>query len=266
MKRKKWKNMISIYFKSIYCTYKVFLRGRIAYRTAFISELIGIAATVLFYFFLGSSIKYQRGISYYGTESPLAFILSGMLLEEAFKPLRYNFPLAPEVFYMTLSSPKPLLLDIIQLWLGIYSYYFIITFAYSFVLLTFCPVNVDLLTLIIFILNMIVMSIGLNIITNGVRLIVKKGDPVGLAFKFSEYLLSGRNFPVTIMPIEIQVIAWIFPQSWAQLVWRKVLFSRLSYATYTFCIFTMMSLVTFIVGLLLLRIGINKLYREGVLL
>ena len=113
---------------------------------------------------------------------------------------------------------------------------------------------------------MILQSIGLNFITGGVRLIVKRGELFQTMLEYGQQLFGGKQFPTNIMPGILQSLTIVFPQYWALLIWRKILFENMSVFTHEFLIFSIVSGLTFLVGLFMVRKGIDKIYIEGLVL
>ena len=241
-------------------------RSRLSYRSLFISDYASMFLNILIYYYLGTSIVYQTGIDNYGTTSALSFIISGMLLDIAFNPLRYNFELHPINFYKTLSSPKPIWLFFLQNWAFVLVYIAFYPILYALLLHGFCQLDINYASLVLFTLCMILQSIGLNFITGGVSLIVKRGDLIQTILEYGQQLFGGKQFPTNIMPGILQSLALIFPQYWALLIWRKILFENMFFLNQEFTLFTLVSILTFILGMLMVQKGIDKIYIEGLVL
>jgi len=238
-----------------------------AYKSMILMTVLGVLGSFLTYYFLGYSIVYQRGIADYGVESPLAFILSGLLLAQMANPFRYNFPLHLRVFYYVYSRPSPPWLFLLEDWLSIYLKYNLLpVLIYAYALLATSGLRADPLAVALFIPFWVSMNVGLNLLENGLVYHVKRGEPVSLALKFIEYVFSGQYFPLTILPEVLRSAVWLYPLSWAYLVWRKALFEGLGVMSTEFLIYVAASLTSLAAGLAVYRSGYMKIYREGLVL
>jgi len=117
-----------------------------------------------------------------------------------------------------------------------------------------------------FILVLTVLSLsGIGMISAGIILVTKQGDPVGWIFTTLTGLLSGVMFPVEILPNWIKPLSMLLPTTHALKALRMTLTINAGILSVQneilFLIGTM--LLTFPLGLLVFQAGLRKAKREG---
>mgnify|MGYP000167906204 CR=1 FL=1 len=237
-----------------------------AYKSEFVSLAARCVISIVVYYFWGYSIVYQKGIQSYGTESPLGFILSGILLAE-FMGFRWAFSLHMQTFYHVFSRPVSPHLQVFREWF-VFNTTHIIPFRIipcALLIIATQRLNIRLEALLVFLALSTLLCFGQHFMELGATFVFKKERPVLFAFEVLEEF-SGRAFPITILPETAQQILSFYPPTWAYLVWRKVLFAGMPVTDPEFLVFSAASLVMFLSGLAVFRVGVNKIYREGLVL
>ncbi len=146
-----------------YYTIPIMAYEFVSYKSTVLMLVTDILAPLLTYYFLGSSIVYQRGIADYGTSSPVLFLLSGILLGRMVNPFRYSFALHLGSFYQAYSSPIPPWLILLRDWIAIFLRYILPpTLVYALTLAALGGISADPLALALFIPLWILMNVGLN--------------------------------------------------------------------------------------------------------
>ena len=117
-----------------------------------------------------------------------------------------------------------------------------------------------------FILILIVLSLsGIGLISAGIILVTKKGDPVGWAFTTLTGLLSGVLFPVEILPSWLRVISMFLPTTHALKALRLTLTGNADlqsiHGEIKFLIITI--LLTFPLGLYVFKRGVKRAKYKG---
>lgn len=239
------------------------------YKTEVTLYLLDILLSGLAYAFLGKSVAYQVGISQYGTENPIAFIVSGLIITHLVNTAYQRTSMSARGIYGIMKSPLPLWLGLVQnvvmgyLW-SFFALIINIIILYSFGI-TF---NINILSAIILLPLSLLIMFCLGVLSAGCNLIVKKGDPIRFLTTALTYYFSGRIFPVQVLPKPLQKMAWILPQTWIYYLWRRVLFSNVSLhqIRYDVMILFLMNIILAIISYLIFSYGINKIREEGLIL
>ncbi len=248
----------------------------IQYRTAFILDVVNVVIAVLVYIFLGKSILYQEGLSVYGDVSPLAFIISGLALDIIARQV-YSISAYVKVddFEFVLHSPMPLFHQAllnnfykVVADLGKFSIYLAVAYVFG------VRFKVNVVAALAMAVVLIMFYIGVGLVASGVNLIIKKGDPVNWFLYTITDLLSGKLFPVGILPPVFQGLSWVLPTTWFYLIWRLSTLNNMGLFDITpsgqpvwliiLCL-GVFSLVLIAIGKKTLDYGIEKCLREGVL-
>jgi len=242
-------------------------KARTAYKANFAANIASLLLSVATYYFIGYSIIYQRGIVRYGTDSPLGFLLSGILLTRIVNPFRLYFPLTVRDFYYLYSRPVSPALILLQEWISAYIWFTGIEITlYAVILASTQNLNVRPESLFAFIALCILMNIGYNLFESGLTYITKKKTPIFFARQAAHLLFSGELFPVTALPVPLQQIALLYPYTWTYIAWRKILFSAMTITDPDFIAFTIASLTMFLLGLTVFKTGYNEIYKKGLVL
>ena len=124
-----------------------------------------------------------------------------------------------------------------------------------------------LLSLLILALTVICIS-GIGLMSAGIIMVTKKGDPVGWIFTTLTGLLSGVFYPVSVLPSYLRAISFVLPPTYAMHALRKALLVGASFHSVEKQIFILvaMSLVTVPAGILTFRWGFNEARRRGSLI
>ena len=106
---------------------------------------------------------------------------------------------------------------------------------------------------------------GIGLMSAGVILITKQGDPISWIFTTLTGLLSGVFFPVNILPRYLQVISFFLPTTHALSALRLTLTRGAGLAEITpqlvFLLIT--SCLTIPLGLMIFRFGFDKARKRG---
>jgi len=61
-----------------------------------------------------------------------------------------------------------------------------------------------------------------------VRVLAKRGDPVAALYTMAASVLSGQFIPINTFPVQLRVLAWLFPNMWMMAGMRKALMPNAS--------------------------------------
>jgi ABC-2 type transport system permease protein len=129
------------------------------------------------------------------------------------------------------------------------------------------PMDVNLSAATLTILLTVTSLSGIGLMSAGVIIVTKVGDPITWAFTTLTGLLSGVLFPVTYLPGWLQMIAWTLPTTHALHALRMSLTQNASMADVSqqMVLLFAMSLVTVPVGFLAVRYGFDRARKAGTL-
>jgi ABC-2 type transport system permease protein len=115
-------------------------------------------------------------------------------------------------------------------------------------------------------LSMLCIS-GIGLISAGVIMVTKMGDPITWIFSTLSGFLSGVLFPVEVLPTWMQKISAGLPPTYALSALRKALIvgAGLAEVQQEIAILALMSLITIPLGMLVFQWGFNKARRAGTL-
>lgn len=124
-----------------------------------------------------------------------------------------------------------------------------------------------LLSLLILTLTVICIS-GIGLMSAGIIMVTKKGDPVGWIFTTLTGLLSGVFYPISVLPQYLKALSYILPPTYAMYALRKALLVGASFHSVEKQIFILiaMSLITVPAGIFTFRWGFNEARRRGSLI
>lgn len=127
--------------------------------------------------------------------------------------------------------------------------------------------SINLLAAGVVLLFTILSLSGIGLVSAGVIMITKRGDPVNWVFTTLTSLLSGVLFPVEMLPRYLRAVSSILPTTHALRALRLTLTREVGLADVapelTFLVIT--SCLTIPLGLLVFRLGFDRARRRGTL-
>lgn len=170
--------------------------------------------------------------------------------------------------YLILSSTRPetlLICSGIMGFLGAVVNVSVLLFVVSFVFAV--PLEVNIMGAAASIVLTVISLSGIGLVSAGIIIVTKVGDPVTWAFTTLTGLLSGVMFPVEYLPGWLQVVSSMLPTTHALHALRLALGQNASIATLTpqLLTLTFLAMVTVPVGLLAVRLGFHRAQRMGTL-
>lgn len=124
-----------------------------------------------------------------------------------------------------------------------------------------------ILSLFILILSIICIS-GIGLMSAGVIMVTKMGDPISWIFSTLSGLVSGVLYPISILPAWLRSFSYFLPPTYALSALRKSLLTGATFMDVKneIIILIIMSLLTIPLGLLVFRLGFNKARETGSLI
>ncbi len=125
--------------------------------------------------------------------------------------------------------------------------------------------HADILGAVIALLLAILSNMGLGMISAGVIMITKQGDPISFFFNAVSNLLSGVFFPIAVLPYWLRLFSYILPLTWSLQAIRLALlkgYGVLALAHYELILLGFTA-VTLPLGLLAFSMGFKQARKEG---
>lgn len=245
-----------------------------SYRLAFTLNFVNMLVGVVSFYYLSKLIEAGNSslLAEYGNNAA-AFIVVGTTFNSFVS-------LALRSYSGSVSSEQAL--GIIEHWwmartplnlLVIYSTFWEFLWPVSTSLVTFVMLavafqvhfTVDLpATIIIFLLTLTSIS-GLGMISAGVIMVSKHGDPIGFLWGVLSGLLSGVYYPITVLPDWLQAVSMALPTTHALRALRAALINgaTLYDVRWELAILFLFTVGTVPLGLWAFQAGFNRARREG---
>ena len=194
-----------------------------SYRTQVALNVLSWVLPVFTYYFLGTSLggELVRSIGFRG-ESYTSFFVIGLAFQGYISSVIItisgrlrNEQLYGTIEYYVLSSGGVIsMLFYSALWgFVINTVNAVVILSVGFVLGVKYDINVLSTAVLVFLL--LTSSLGLAMISAGVTMIVKQGNPISFFFATFTTLTTGVVFPVSVLPAYIRAISYAIPLAWA---------------------------------------------------
>jgi len=249
----------------------------LSYRTAFFLGIAGIVIGAVRFAYMAGFLEEGNtfpGIAQYGGDL-MAFLITGTLymsfvgvsLTSFQGAIRSEQQMGTLEFLLLSDTPLFLTLLYSGLWNFIWTLFSTGTIFIVVVAGFHIHLNVNLWpALFILTLSMICIS-GVGLISAGVIMVTKVGDPITWIFSALSGFLSGVLFPIEMLPGWLQKVSAALPPTYALSALRKALIINAGFADLQreITVLALMSLVTIPLGVLVFRQGFNKARRDGTL-
>lgn len=250
-------------------------RTEISYRFSFILSFSGIIFSVLTYFFISELIGPAANpyLAEYGVDY-FSFAIIGVAFSGYFGVGLNSFARALRDAQTTgtleamIMTPAPLSLIVIGSALWSYAFTTIRVFFYLLLGVLFFTLDLQganygaaLLTL----LMAIVAFASIGIISAGVIMVVKRGEPLTALFGAFANLIGGIYYPVAILPEWLQVIARLLPVTYAVRAMRLALLADAPWSAIWPDLLILLGfiIILFPLSLLIFRRSVEQARREG---
>ena len=249
----------------------------LSYRVAFFLGIAGIVIGAVRFAYMAGFLEEGNtfpGIAQYGDDL-MAFLITGTLYMSFIGVSLSSFQAAIRseqqmgTLEFLLLSDTPLFLTLLYSAVWSYIWTLFTTGIIFAVLVVGFHVSLDislLPALLILALSMICIS-GIGLISAGVIMVTKMGDPITWVFSTLSGFLSGVLFPVEVLPTWMQKISAGLPPTYALSALRKALIVGAGFAEVQreIGILALMSLITVPLGVFIFQMGFNRARREGTL-
>ena len=248
-----------------------------SYRTALILQILSMFITTASFYFLDKLVGFQANNPYlaqYGGNY-MVFLIIGIIFQSFVTVSQSSFSqsIRNEQYMGTLESlllsktPLHKILSYSSLWT------FLFTAVNTGVILVIAIVvfkvelNANYLASIIVLVLSIVSLAGIGMISAGVIMVTKQGDPVSWFISIVSAFLSGVYYPIEVLPKFLKSLALILPNTHALIALRQSLINNYSVwqVKDQILILVLFSLITVPLGIMAFKKGFDRARREGTL-
>jgi len=247
----------------------------ISYQVALILSIMGMFIGVIRFFFMAKFVGEGNSfplLAPYGGDI-MAYFITGVSfmsfvsvsLNSFSNAIREEQHMGTLEFLLMSETPLPAILTYSALWsffltsLNTTLVFVVIIFVFGM------SVNINFAaTMFVLIITVLCMS-GIGLMSAGVIMVSKKGDPVTWIFSTLSGLLSGVIFPIQILPNFLQKISFCLPTTYALSALRKALLTNASLGQLQSEIHVLLLFILFTIpfGIYLFTWGFNKARRDG---
>ncbi|MEW5795274.1 MAG: ABC transporter permease [Candidatus Zixiibacteriota bacterium] len=261
--------------------YRAFLfikRGLItlfSYRTALVLGIVGSFVGLLQFTFMGTFLNDGNSfpaLAAYGGNL-LAYLIIGtafssflgVSLSSFSGTIRSEQQMGTLEFLLLSNTP----LELILLYSGLMNFLQVlvnVALLLAIVVLVFgIPMDINVPAAIAAMFLTVTSLSGIGLMSAGIIIVTKVGDPISWAFTALTGLFSGVLFPVEYLPSYLKPISVVLPTTYALDALRLALIKNASTATIApqLTILFILSLVTLPLGLTAVRMGFNQARRAG---
>ncbi|MFZ1683892.1 MAG: ABC transporter permease [Candidatus Zixiibacteriota bacterium] len=127
------------------------------------------------------------------------------------------------------------------------------------------PMNINIPAALLAMLLTITSMSGIGLISAGIIIVTKVGDPISWAFTSLTGLFSGVMFPVEYLPVYLRPISAVLPTTYALHALRMAITANKSMSEIApqLMLLATITLITLPLGLIAVRLGYNHARRTG---
>jgi len=248
----------------------------VSYKWGVALNLMTWGMQALWVFFLGRLINVNLVTEKYGSNF-FSFLILGIALQQFLSASIYSYrtTLRNEQIQGTLEMAllTPTKLSTFVFGQGIWSYIKATIGFMIFLILGVCfgmqivASWIQLLSAMLVLLLLITSMMGFGLISAGIILITKEGDPLSFALYWANYLFTGLYYPVESLPPYLQKVSFLFPLTYGLKSMRLILLKGSTLADHE----VLMGVIFLIgfsclmvpLGLFLFRKGFDKARERG---
>jgi len=242
-----------------------------SYRLNFSLAIVNVLVGLISYYFLSRVVRLSGEYA----DNPAGFIIAGTTLMTfvTVALASYAGSIRSEMFLGTIEhwllsvSSLTRLVALSTLWEFAWP---LITTVITFTILALAigvHFNPDLLTALLFFLLTVVVMSGFGLISAGIIMVSKIGDPLSTAWGIVTSLLSGALFPISVLPAWLQGVSHGLPTYYAVNGMRAALIHHHSVAQelHPMLILLAFAVCTVPLGILAFRLGFERARAQGTL-
>ena len=259
----------------LYLFLKRFFITMISYKTALVLGILGSFIGLLQFSFMGNFLS--DGNSFPALEQYGGNLLAYLIIGTAFTSFvgvslsSFQSTIRGEqqmgtLEYLLISNTR---LELILVYSGLMNFiqaFINVAILLAVVIFVFnIPLDINLLGGLLAMVLTIASLSGIGLMSAGIIIITKVGDPITWAFTALTGLLSGVLFPIDYLPGYLQAVSAILPTTHALHALRLTLIQNAGISEVMPQLFLLfvMTLITVPLGFIIIRIGFNQARRVG---
>ena len=248
-----------------------------SYQMAMVLNLANMFISVASFYFVAKLVGFQEDnclLKPYGGDY-LAFLIIGIVFQSFISVSQNSFSrtISSEQRAGTLEYLLMSKTPLYQLLLGSTLWSFLMIILNSTIVLTSAifvfglRLKANLLVAALVLLLTIASMAGIGMISAGIIMVTKQGDPVGWFVGLLAGFLSGVYYPIEVFPPFLQKASLILPTTHALIALRQALINDVSFVQVSSEVFVLLafSCLTIPLGLATFRYGFDRARREGTL-
>jgi len=259
----------------IYLFFKRFLVTFVSYKTGLALGILGSFVGLLQFSFMGKFLSDGNtfpAIEKYGG-NVLAYLIIGSAFQAfvsislgSFQGTVRSEQQMGTLEYLLISNTR---LDLVLIFSGVMNFVQTIinvSLLLAIVIFVFdIPLGINIPAACLAIILMVSALSGIGLMSAGVIIVTKVGDPITWAISTLTGLLSGVLFPIEYLPLWLQRVSFFLPTTHALHALRMTLIKNASIEEVMpqLLLLFVMTLITVPLGLLTVRLGFNRARRVG---
>ena len=249
----------------------------LSYKTALTLGILGSFVGILQFTFMAKFL--QEGNTFPGIEQYGGNIIAYLIIGSAFTAflgvslnsfqgaIRSEQQMGTLEHLLMSNTRLELLLAYSGLWNFLYTLLNVGILLGIIVLLFRVPLGINFLAAAITLILTILGLSGIGLMSAGVIMVTKVGDPITWIFTTLTGLLSGVLFPIQYLPAYLQVISYMLPTTYALHALRMTLVQNATFEQILpqILVLILTAIITLPLGCYMFRWGFNKARRTGTL-
>lgn len=248
-----------------------------SYRLSFLFTIGGVIVRALVFYFLSAFIETAAGpiLGDYGGDY-FSFVIIGIALGGYFSVGLTSFANALRQAQMTgtleamMMTPTPVSWLILgsAAWSYVYTTFRVLVYLVVGALFLGLDLSrANYLAASVVLLLSIIAFASLGILAAGVIMVIKRGNPVTAVFGNVSNLIGGVFYPVAVLPVWLQAVAYLLPITYALRAMRGALLAGASWADLVpdLLALSLFCLVLLPLSLLVFRFAVDRARAEGTL-
>jgi ABC-2 type transport system permease protein len=246
-----------------------------SYRIALILQILSMFITTASFYFLAKLVGFQENNPYlaqYGGDY-MVFLIIGIVFQSFVTVSQSSFSqsIRNEQYMGTLESlllsktPLHKILTYSSLWTFLFTAINTAVILAIAIVLFKVELNANYLASIVILVLSIISLAGIGMISAGIIMVTKQGDPVSWFVSIISAFLSGVYYPIEVLPKFLKSLALVLPNTHALIALRQALINNYSIwqVKDQVMILFVFSLITVPLGIVAFRKGFDRARREG---
>jgi len=248
-----------------------------SYRTALVLQILSMFISTASFYFLAKLVGFQGNNPYlaqYGGNY-MVFLIIGIIFQSfvAVSQSSFSQSIRNEQYMGTLESlllsrtPLYQILTYSSLWTFLFTVINTAVILAIAIIVFKVDLNANYLAASVILFLSIVSLAGIGMISAGVIMVTKQGDPISWFVSIISAFLSGVYYPIEVLPKFLKGLAQILPNTHALIALRHTLINNYSIWQVKEQIFILLlfSFITVPLGIIAFKKGFDRARKEGTL-